>query len=122
QSWTVLRSGVGAACLADGSTGYAISGQGELGPSEVLKTTDGGSTWSTVFQPPGQWGSMAPDLQCPGTDTAWVLFNGGAAAGTLDYAAFRTADGGASWTAELTSPLEGNNPAFKDVPTISNYP
>jgi photosystem II stability/assembly factor-like uncharacterized protein len=119
-SWTAVRGEVGSACLADETTGYATSGGGELAAREVLKTTDGGSTWHSVFQAPGQWGGA--EMVCPGTETAWVLFNGQGAAGTLDYAAFRTADGGSTWTAELTSPLESNNPAFQGVPAIDNYP
>ncbi len=120
DSWTAIRSGVGAACLVDPSTGYVAAGPGEFAPRELLKTTDGGSTWQTLFQAPGQWNQA--EMACPNSETAWVLFLGGGAAGTLDYAAFRTADGGSTWTAELTSPLESNDPAFDGVPTIDTYP
>jgi photosystem II stability/assembly factor-like uncharacterized protein len=116
QTWTPDPAGIGfeSVCFTDPSTGYA----GMKGT--VLKTTDEGSTWQTISQVPGNWG--ASQLECPAPNTVWALFVGEGAAGTLDYAAFRSTDGAATWTAELTSPLEDNNSAFNGVPTISNYP
>jgi photosystem II stability/assembly factor-like uncharacterized protein len=116
KTWTPDPAGIGfeSVCFVDSTTGYA----GMRGT--VLKTTDGGSTWETISQVPGQW--FASQLQCPEPNTVWALFTGEGAAGTLDYAAFRSGDGGSTWTAELTSPLESNSTDFNGVPTISNYP
>ena len=69
--------------MADATTGYAV----ENGPS-VLKTVDGGDTWSTLT---GPW-SLSQHISVVSSQVAWVA--------AQSSGVFVTRDGGATWNTE----------------------
>ncbi|NUN09051.1 MAG: T9SS type A sorting domain-containing protein [Ignavibacteriaceae bacterium] len=70
------------------------------GGGEILKTTDGGTTWTkyTITTPVGlyMYGVEAFDA-----NTAWVT---GTVQGSADAYIFKTTDGGTTWTQQFNSP------------------
>src|SRR6185503_15387651 len=95
-------------CFANERDGYGADG------SQVLRTADGGQTWSVVFdvRHPGA-GPWHPTVVCAdGVRSARVQFTGtGAALGHAPYVVYRTADSGASWQLDF---IEGY--------TLGSYP
>ena len=93
--------------------------------SKVLDSTDGGATWSTLLDAAAarsRSGSRRPSsaLTC---QSIWVLFQGGAAAGSQGYAAYTSADAGVGWQPVVVAPmLVGSDPAFADVTPLDSYP
>ena len=78
-----------AICMVNSQIGY-ISGTN----CQVLKTTNGGTSWLPVTQPyPGTLDIFSLDLINP--DTGWAFINYSAIGGGN---AFKTTDGGNSWT------------------------
>ena len=62
-------------------------------------------------------------MQCPDLQSIWVLFQGGAAAGSEGYAAYTSADAGVAWQPVVVSPmLVGSDPAFANVTPLDAYP
>lgn len=83
-------------CFASPSLGWAASG------SAVYRTFDGGGLWTHVDAGPNDFvneGWLAT-VKCTGT-SAWVMWTGGAAAGSQDYRVSRTLDRGAHWQIAL---------------------
>ena len=103
------------------SGGELVAGAG----SKVLDSTDGGATWSTLLDaassPITQW--FTATVQCPDLQSIWVLFQGGAAAGSEGYAAYTSADAGVGWQPVVVAPmLVGSDPAFANVTPLDAYP
>ena len=91
----------------------------------MRRSTDGGATWSTLLDaggtPTTQW--FTATVQCPDLQSIWVLFQGGAAAGSQGYAAYTSADAGVGWQPVVVAPmLVGSDPAFADVTPLDSYP
>jgi len=119
SSWSVVRPGVADSICVSG--GELVAGAG----SKVLDSTDGGATWSTLFDagssPVAQW--FTATVECPDLQSIWVLFAGGAAAGSQGYAAYTSADAGIGWQPVVVSPmLVGSDPAFANVTPLDAYP
>ena len=68
-----------------------------------------------------QW--FTATVQCPDLQSIWVLFEGGAAAGSQGYAAYTSADAGVGWQPVVVAPmLVGSDPAFANVTPLDAYP
>jgi photosystem II stability/assembly factor-like uncharacterized protein len=80
----------------------------------VWTTHDAGRRWTRSRLRPERRGLPIPELGCRGDDV-WIVFHGGAAAGTEGYRVYRSLDGGSTWRAVLASPLQ------RGLPAISNY-
>jgi photosystem II stability/assembly factor-like uncharacterized protein len=118
-SWAVVKPDVADSVCASG--GELIAGAG----SKVIDSTDGGATWSTLLDagqnPVTQWFTAA--VECPDLRSIWVLFQGGAAAGSQGYAAYASADAGVAWQPVVVSPmLVGSDPAFANITPLDAYP
>lgn len=107
-----LAAGVDSVCVAGPSVGWAASGSG------VYRTLDGGRAWTRVTAGPNnaQNAGWQPTIRCRGS-AAWVLWIGGAAAGSEGYRVARTLDRGAHWQTVLGQ--LGDAPA--SLPTIDAY-
>lgn len=69
----------------------------------LWKTTNGGSTWSTVPLPPGNSRRMLITLNPMNEDELWIAFPGGSNGNKI----FKSNNGGLNWS-NLTSPLLNN--------------
>jgi photosystem II stability/assembly factor-like uncharacterized protein len=115
-SWSVASPIAANSVCASGATLIAGSG------SRVLKSTDDGATWTTLFDASSsrnQW--MGATAQCAGS-SIWALFLGDSAAGSQGYAAYASADAGATWPPVVVAPiLAGSDPAFHGVTQLDAY-
>jgi photosystem II stability/assembly factor-like uncharacterized protein len=115
-SWTVVKRRAGQTLCA--SAGDLIAGSG----SKVLRSSDGGQSWSTLLDA-GSEGWFTASVQCPDLQSIWVLFEGGAAAGSQAYAAYVSGDAGSGWQPVVAAPmLVGSDPALHDAAPLDNYP
>jgi len=117
ESWSQVGSTVAnSVCTLGGSL---VAGSG----SRVLRSTDGGATWTPLFDAAtarNPW--MGAVVQCAGDTSIWVLFQGGAGAGSQGYAAYTSSDAGASWRPVVVAPiLAGSDPAFHGVVRLDAY-
>ncbi len=99
HTWTIDETpqAVQSVCAIDIDTLWAAGGL------SVLRSGDGGKTWSTAFTSPAHpdppWSA---DIQCAGREVAWVQFLGyGVALGHAPYIIYRTSDGGGHWQAMM---------------------
>jgi photosystem II stability/assembly factor-like uncharacterized protein len=114
MTWSVVQRHAANSVCATGTT--LVAGAG----SRVLRSTDGGSTWTPLFDAGDTW--METTVQCAGS-SIWALFLGGGAAGSQGYAAYASADAGATWRPVVVAPiLAGSDPAFHGVARLDNYP
>jgi photosystem II stability/assembly factor-like uncharacterized protein len=118
-SWAVVKPGVADSVCASG--GELVAGA----DSKVVASTDGGATWTTLLDagssPIAQW--FTATVECPDLRSIWVLFQGGAAAGSQGYAAYTSADAGVGWQPVVVSPmLVGSDPTFAKVTPLDSYP
>ncbi len=118
-SWAIVKSDVADTICVSG--GELVAGAG----SRVLDSTDGGATWRTLLDaasgPVAQW--FTATVQCPDLRSIWVLFQGGAAAGSEGYVAYTSADAGVAWQPVVVSPtLVGSDPMFANVTPLDSYP
>ncbi|HEX2378186.1 MAG TPA: YCF48-related protein [Gaiellales bacterium] len=116
MTWSVVRPSAANSLCTSGST--LIAGAG----SQVERSGDGGSTWTTLFDASNArtpW--FGTTVECAGS-SIWALFQGGAAAGSQGYAAYASPDAGASWKPVVVAPiLAGSDPAFHGVAQLDNY-
>jgi photosystem II stability/assembly factor-like uncharacterized protein len=117
-SWSVVKTAVADSVCVSGGT--LVAGAGP----KVLQSSDDGRTWTTLLDAVdnqvGPW--FTATVQCPDLRSIWVLFQGGAAAGSEGYAAYTSGDGGVGWQPVLVSPiLAGSDPAFKGVTPLDAY-
>jgi photosystem II stability/assembly factor-like uncharacterized protein len=107
RTWAQARAPrlVQSECFTTRSDGWIARG------GTVWRTHDGGAQWIRTRLRAGS--QEVPDLGCRRGD-AWVLFHGGAAAGTEGYRVFRSLGSG-PWRAVLASPFQ------RKLPAISNY-
>jgi photosystem II stability/assembly factor-like uncharacterized protein len=112
--WRVstLKTGVDSVCFASPSLGWAASGSG------VFRTIDAGRRWTKVGPGPNDAvnSGWQATVRCRGS-AAWVLWDGGAAAGSEGYRVARTLDRGAHWKTVL-SQLDD---ALGSLPPIDAY-
>ena len=118
-SWSVVKTAVADSVCVSGGT--LVAGAG----SKVLSSGDGGRSWRTLLDgsgnPISQW--FTATVQCPDLRSIWVLFQGGAAAGSQAYAAYTSGDGGVGWQPVVVAPmLAGSDPALKGVTPLDSYP
>jgi photosystem II stability/assembly factor-like uncharacterized protein len=116
MTWSAVRpNGANSVCTS-GST--LIAGAG----SQVLASSDEGATWTSLLDASNArtpW--FGATVACAGS-SIWVLFQGGAAAGSQGYAAYASPDAGASWKPVVVAPiLAGSDPAFHGVAQLDNY-
>lgn len=109
---SALTAGADSVCVAGPNVGWAASGSG------VYRTVDGGRAWTRVAAGPNNavnadWQAI---VRCRGS-AAWVLWTGGAAAGSEGYRVTRTLDGGAHWQTVLSQLGD----ALGSLPTIDAY-
>ena len=117
ETWATVQPDIADSVCVAGSVMFAGTG------SKVLGSTDGGSTWSVLLDAGNATTSwFAADVQCPDASTVWVLFTGGGAAGSQAYAAYHSADGGATWSAEIAGTLNQGQPEFKGAQVLDAYP
>jgi len=116
-TWSVVERYAANSICASGQT--LVAGAG----SRVLRSTDGGATWTPLFDASNAnntW--MGTTVQCSGA-SIWALFQGGGAAGSLGYAAYRSADASATWRPVVVAPIvAGSDPAFLQVARLDAYP
>jgi photosystem II stability/assembly factor-like uncharacterized protein len=118
-SWSVVKTAVADSVCVSGGT--LIAGAGP----KVQASADGGRSWSTLLDaggnPISQW--FTATVQCPDLRSIWVMFQGGAAAGSQGYAAYTSGDGGVGWQPVVVAPmLAGSDPIFKGVTPLDSYP
>ena len=112
---------VSSVCFANERDGYGADG------NQVLRTADGGQTWSVVFDVRHpEVGPWHPTVVCAdGVRSARAQFTGtGAALGHAPYVVYRTADSGASWQLDF---IEGYTlgsvfAAPPSTPQLGSYP
>jgi hypothetical protein len=114
----VVKQDVANSICASGDT--VVAGAG----GKVLRSNDGGTTWSTLLDKAGNpvtsW--FTATVQCPDPRSIWVLFHGGVAAGSEGYAAYASADAGATWQPVVVSPiLTGSVPELNGVTPLDSY-
>lgn len=89
-------------------------GWGLTATGRVVRTEDGGRTWTVSFALPGgpsQGLSAAQDrLAAAGPDDAWVLYSGGSGMNQTSYSVYHTADG-KHWRGVVAVPTAGAGPA-----------
>ena len=108
RTWTTaIASAVGAVCFADATDGWAAG-------ARVLRTADGGRTWSPISATPtlpAGYGAMPSALGCADPAALWLFRSlDGGAGGHLDYAGYRSFDGGAHWREVLGNPFYPSTP------------
>jgi photosystem II stability/assembly factor-like uncharacterized protein len=114
ESWSVVGPSDRTSVCTTGTT--LVAGAG----SRVLGSSDGGSTWTPLFDAGDTW--METTVHCAGS-SIWALLLGGGAAGSQGYAAYASADAGATWRPVVVAPiLAGSDPAFHGVAQLDNYP
>jgi photosystem II stability/assembly factor-like uncharacterized protein len=90
---TSCASDVASLAFPSGTVGYILSGDGN-----VLRSTDGGKTWSRRTALPGtpatSGGAGARDILFNGNDTGIAVIGSDSGGGSI----LRTTDGGGSWT------------------------
>ncbi len=101
-----------------GSGPALIAGAG----SRVLRSADGGATWTPLFDASNSHSNwMGATVQCAGS-SIWALFLGDSAAGSQGYAAYASADAGATWRPVVVAPiLAGSDPAFHGIAQLDAY-
>jgi len=116
-TWSVASPSAASSLCA--SETMLIAGSG----SRVLHSTDGGTTWTPLFDASSShtdW--MGATVQCAGS-SIWALFLGDSAAGSQGYAAYASADAGATWRPVVVAPiLAGSDPAFRGIAQLDAYP
>jgi photosystem II stability/assembly factor-like uncharacterized protein len=114
MTWSVTSPGAANSLCVSGQD--LVAGAG----SRIVRSTDGGSTWAPLFDAGDTW--METTVQCAGS-SIWALFLGGGAAGSQGYAAYASADAGATWRPVVVAPiLAGSDPAFRGVARLDAYP
>jgi len=116
ESWSIVGSGTADSLCVAGDTLVAGSG------SQVLHSTDDGTTWTPLFDASSSHSDwMGATVQCAGS-SIWALFLGDSAAGSQAYAAYASADAGATWRPVVVAPiLTGSDPAFHGVAQLDAY-
>jgi photosystem II stability/assembly factor-like uncharacterized protein len=96
--------------MMSSEVGWALGGLGGAAHASVLRTTDGGHSWTDVTPPEPELVRVAEagDFSSPGTWfgdelRAWVIYQN-------TSVVWRTVDGGATWQASLPLPLAGIEP------------
>jgi photosystem II stability/assembly factor-like uncharacterized protein len=109
---SALKGGVDSVCFADRRVGWAASG------AAVYRTIDAGRRWAKVETGPNNAinSGWQATVRCRGS-AAWVLWTGGAAAGSEAYRVARTIDRGAHWKTVLSQLDDG----LGSLPTINAY-
>jgi photosystem II stability/assembly factor-like uncharacterized protein len=117
-TWSVVQRNVANSICVSGAT--LIAGAG----SRVLRSSDGGSTWTPLLDPATASNSwFGAVVQCAGSSSIWALFEGGGAAGSEGYAAYTSSNSGASWRPAVVAPIvAGSDPAFRGVVRLDAYP
>ena len=82
-----------------GLVGGSFGVPGETGVGRILRTTDGGRTWTTVASPPDP---VSEVWVVPGTSDAWAL-SGCASGASSCRRLLRSTDGGTTWTSVPTA-------------------
>lgn len=84
--------------MVNSSTGYCAGGNAWWGESDAIKTTDGGISWTSVYNNGQQFNSV----EFVNAGTGWIF-------GGLPFFSgctiVKTTDGGATWTDQYTTPL-----------------
>jgi photosystem II stability/assembly factor-like uncharacterized protein len=139
-NWTPLTDGqdslaIGALAVDPSNTNVVYAGTGEANQScdsyygvGLLKTTDGGVSWTNLGAATFQNTSIAKIVVHPTIpSTLWVA-NGSGASGFVCYGRFgifgvwKSIDGGTSWTQVLGSSQTGVNQAVHDLLRSPNDP
>lgn len=102
---------ISAVCFSNASDGWAAANPQPHGvpEGEVLRTTDGGRTWTVSFAPSGGTIESVAQLACSGS-AAWVELTGDSGMMQTAYSVFRTEDDGATWSPVLTINTAGAGP------------
>ncbi len=90
--------------FTDAKVGYAVAGSNQCNGTgcvppggRIVKTTDGGATWTSVLQ------LSAADISSIAVNDAGELF---AVANAATVRIYKSADGGATWQASTTEPFQ----------------
>ena len=114
-SWVEVptRTPLAQVAFTSPSQGWGLTRTGR-----VVRTENGGRTWSVSFalrdwQPgTGDGGVDVGDrLAASSAIDAWVLYSGGSGMNQTSYAVYHTSDGGKNWRAAVAVPTAGAGPA-----------
>ena len=99
--------------MLDANTGWALGGSESIG-DRLLRTADGGQTWTEVSPPQpapttDQGLQVSPAVNFVDADNAWITYGSGLVAPTDTSVVWHTSDGGQNWTASqpISISLEG---------------
>lgn len=100
--WTGDGIGAGSLSFPTAEDGFIAAGTGTLqAKGDLLVTTDGGRTWSSLPDPCGWPGGGVPALGAVSfvsADEGWLLCSGQPEAGNQGKALYHTVDGGHQWS------------------------
>lgn len=101
--------------MLDANAGWALGGAESTG-DHVLRTADGGQTWSEVSPPqpaPTSTQSLAVSAAASFADAnnAWVVYGSGLVAPTATATVWHTTDGGQNWTASQPFAMDSSGSA-----------
>lgn len=114
RTWSVSSSQPAeAVCFATRRDGFAIG-------THLLDTHDGGRTWARTGVVPAPFVTEGASLECAGS-TLWLFVNlDDGAGGHVNYAGYRSTDGGRHWRQVLANPFYPGSPG--GVAGASNEP
>jgi photosystem II stability/assembly factor-like uncharacterized protein len=99
----------GDAYFHDKANGWAVTQ--ENGVFQVMRTVDGGQSWSAVMKRETVAPLSGAVIRSAGKDDAWIQCIGGYGMNQTSYSLFHTTDGGRHWQTVIAKSTAGGGPA-----------
>jgi hypothetical protein len=99
----------GDAYFHDKANGWAVTQ--ENGVFQVMRTVDGGQSWSAVMKRETVALLSGAVIRSAGKDDAWIQCIGGYGMNQTSYSLFHTTDGGRHWQTVIAKSTAGGGPA-----------